>query len=37
MHWRRITELFSDTETLPYLKQMPREARGRVLEQGLGL
>jgi hypothetical protein len=37
MHWHRITELFSAKETQPYLKRMPRDSRGRVLEGSLGL
>jgi hypothetical protein len=37
MHWQRIVELFSAKETRPYLKQMPASARGRVLEDSMGL
>jgi hypothetical protein len=37
VHWQRIVELFSLKETQPYLKQMPRSARGLVLEDSMGL
>jgi hypothetical protein len=35
--WTVITKLFSHTEVAPYLSVMPRLARGRALEQQLGL
>jgi hypothetical protein len=37
VHWQRIVELFSGKETQPFLKQMPRNARGLVLEESMGL
>jgi hypothetical protein len=36
-HWMKLTEIFSADELNPYLKLMPSQARGRVLESGLGL
>jgi hypothetical protein len=35
--WLRIVEMFSDQEVKPYLSIMPGRARGRALEQQLGL
>jgi hypothetical protein len=36
-HWEILTHVFSADELKPYLAEMPREARGLVLEAGLGL
>jgi hypothetical protein len=36
-HWQCIVSLFSTKDTQPYIKQMPRSARGFVLEDSMGL
>ena len=36
-HWQTLAHVFSAEELKPYLAEMPREARGLVLEDGLGL
>jgi hypothetical protein len=36
-HWNTLLSVFTGDELQPYLAEMPREARGRVLEDGLGL
>jgi hypothetical protein len=35
--WLRVVEMFSDREIEPYLSIMPRQAKGRALENQLGL
>jgi hypothetical protein len=36
-HWKWIVKMFSVDQLLPHLALMPRESRGRVLENELGL
>jgi hypothetical protein len=36
-HWKWIVKIFSIDQLRPYLKVMPRQARGLVLESGIGL
>ena len=35
--WLKLTEVFSREEITPYISQMPREAKGKLLEQDLGM
>lgn len=35
--WIKLTEAFPRSEIDPYIKQIPREARGKLLEQDLGM
>jgi hypothetical protein len=35
--WMSIAQIFSCEDLQPYLKDMPKQARGKVLESGLGL
>lgn len=35
--WLKLTEVFPRDEIDPYIKQMPREAKGKLLEQDLGM
>jgi hypothetical protein len=36
-HWMTLAHVFSAQELKPYLAEMPLDAKGRVLEDGLGL
>lgn len=36
-HWERISETFSSDELTPYLHLMPKRAKGRLLENVLGI
>jgi hypothetical protein len=36
-HWQRMLEIFGAENLTPYLAMLPRDIRGRVLEEGLGL